>query len=103
MQIDGSAEDRAELIRLCAHLPLALRSAATHVADRDLPDYLAELRGDDRLDALEIEGDAAVRAAFALSYKALPHDAQRLFRLLSVHPGADFDLPDTAALSGLPH
>ncbi|MDX8036493.1 tetratricopeptide repeat protein [Lentzea sp. BCCO 10_0856] len=101
LKIGGAPQDRAELIRLCAHLPLALRIAATHVADRHLPDYLAELRGGDRLDALEIEGDAAVRAAFALSYKALPDDAQRLFRLLSVHPGADFDLPDTAALSGL--
>ncbi len=99
MKIDGSPEDRAELIRLCANLPLALRIAGAHLADRRLPDYLADLRGDGRLDALEIEGDAAVRAAFALSYKALPDDARRLFGLLSVHPGADFDLPDTAVLS----
>lgn len=99
MKIGGSPVDRAELIRLCANLPLALRIAGAHLADRLLPDYLADLRGDGRLDALEIEGDAAVRAAFDLSFKALPDDARRLFGLLSVHPGGDFDLPDTAVLA----
>ncbi|MEV6715129.1 tetratricopeptide repeat protein [Lentzea sp. NPDC051208] len=101
LKIDGAPDDRAELIRLCAHLPLALRIAGAHLADRHLPDYLADLRGDGRLDALEIEGDAAVRAAFALSYKALPDDARRLFGLLSVHPGADFGVRSVAALAGL--
>ncbi|SDN04721.1 Tetratricopeptide repeat-containing protein [Lentzea albidocapillata subsp. violacea] len=101
LKIDGTVDDRAELIRLCANLPLALRIAGAHLADRHLPDYLADLRGDGRLDALEIEGDAAVRAAFALSYKALPSAAQRLFRLLGAHPGADFDLPDALVLGDL--
>ncbi|WP_258947107.1 tetratricopeptide repeat protein [Lentzea californiensis] len=99
MKIDGSSGDRTELIRLCAHLPLALRIAGAHLADQHLPDYLADLRGDGRLDALEIEGDAAVRAAFALSRKALPDDARHLFGLLSVHPGTGFDVEDTAVLS----
>ncbi|MGI5503272.1 ATP-binding protein [Lentzea sp. CA-135723] len=101
MKIDGDPEDRAELVRLCANLPLALRIAGAHLADRDLPDYLADLRGEGRLDALEIEGDAAVRAAFALSCKELPDDVRRLFGLLSVHPGADFDLEDATALGDL--
>lgn len=101
MKIDGSPEERAELIRLCAHLPLALRIAGAHLADRHLPDYLAELRGDGRLDALEIEGDTAVRAAFELSRNALPDDARRLFGLLSVHPGAEFDVWDAAMLGSL--
>jgi tetratricopeptide (TPR) repeat protein len=101
LRIDGEPEDRAELVRLCAHLPLALRIAGAHLADRHLPDYLAELRGDGRLDALEIEGDAAVRAAFGLSYKALPDEARRLFGLLSVHPGADFGVRSAAVLGDL--
>ncbi|WP_196777789.1 ATP-binding protein [Lentzea aerocolonigenes] len=100
-QIDGSSEDRAELIKLCAHLPLALRIAGAHLADRHLSDYLADLRGDGRLDALEIEGDAAVRAAFALSYKALPDDARRLFGLLSVHPGTDFGVRSASVIGSL--
>ncbi|WP_086662636.1 ATP-binding protein [Lentzea kentuckyensis] len=100
-KIDGSAEERAELIRLCANLPLALRIAGAHLADRHLPDYLAELRGDGRLDALEIEGDAAVRAAFDLSYTALPAEARRLFGLLSVHPGTDFGVRSAAVIGDL--
>lgn len=101
LKIDGSAEDRAELIRLCANLPLALRIAGAHLVDRHLSDYLAELRGDGRLDALEIEGDAAVRAAFELSCQSLPDDARRLFRLLGVYPGTDFDVTDAAVLGDL--
>ncbi|MCX2953296.1 ATP-binding protein [Lentzea sp. NEAU-D7] len=101
LKIDGTADDRAELIRLCANLPLALRIAGAHLADRHLPDYLAELRGDGRLDALEIEGDAAVRAAFALSCGALPADARRLFGLLSVHPGTDFGVRSAAVIGDL--
>lgn len=99
-QIDGSPRDRAELIKLCAHLPLALRIAGAHLADRHLSDYLADLRGDCRLDALEIEGDAAVRATFDLSYRALPERAQDLFRLLGQIPGADFGAEAATALLG---
>ncbi|MET8762100.1 tetratricopeptide repeat protein [Lentzea sp. NPDC004782] len=101
LKIGGSPDDRAELIRLCAHLPLALRIAGAHLTDRHLPDYLAELRGDGRLDALEIEGDAAVRAAFSLSCKALPDDARRLFGLLSVHPGTDFGVRSAAVIGNV--
>ncbi|WP_158102660.1 ATP-binding protein [Lentzea kentuckyensis] len=100
-EIEGTPAERAELIRLCAHLPLALRIAGAHLTDRHLPDYLAELRGDHRLDALEIEGDTAVRAAFELSYQSLPDDARRLFRLLGVYPGTDFDVTDAAVLGHL--
>ncbi|WP_052684802.1 tetratricopeptide repeat protein [Lentzea aerocolonigenes] len=99
-QIDGSPQDRVELIKLCAHLPLALRIAGAHLADRHLSDYLADLRGDGRLDALEIEGDAAVQATFDLSYRALPERAQHLFRLLGQIPGADFGVEAATALLG---
>lgn len=100
MRITGSADDRAELVRLCAHLPLALRIAAANVAAGHLSDYLEDLRGDDRLDALEIEGDAAVNATFDLSYRAQPVEAQRLFRLLGLVPGQDFGVEAATALLG---
>ncbi|MDX8143550.1 AAA family ATPase [Lentzea sp. BCCO 10_0061] len=100
MRISGSPDDRAELVRLCAHLPLALRIAAANVAAGHLSDYLADLRGDDRLDVLEIEGDAAVNATFDLSYKAQPVLAQRLFRLLGLVPGQDFGVEAATALLG---
>ncbi|ANZ36614.1 hypothetical protein BBK82_11605 [Lentzea guizhouensis] len=98
MRIEGGERDRAELIRLCANLPLALRIAGANLADRYLPEYVDELRGDDRLDALQIEGDAAVNATFDLSYRAQPVVAQRLFQLLAVIPGQDFGVGAATAL-----
>jgi DNA-binding SARP family transcriptional activator/tetratricopeptide (TPR) repeat protein len=93
----------AELARLCGRLPLALRIAAANLSSRprpDVADYVAELRQDDRLAALAVEGDdtAAVRGAFVPSYRALKPAAQRLFRLLGLAPGADFTVPTAAAL-----
>ena len=98
MRVGGGRHDRAELIRWCAHLPLALRIAAAHLTDRHIADYLAELRGDGRLDALEIEGDAAVHATFELSYRALPERARDLFGLLGQIPGPDFGVEAATAL-----
>ncbi|KOV89780.1 tetratricopeptide repeat protein [Nocardia sp. NRRL S-836] len=98
MRVEGGDHDRAELIRLCANLPLALRIAGANLAGRYLPDYVSELRGDDRLDALQIEGDAAVNATFDLSYRAQPAAAQRLFRLLGLVPGQDFGVGAATAL-----
>ncbi|GAB2865576.1 ATP-binding protein [Lentzea nigeriaca] len=98
MHVGGTAEERAELVRLCAHLPLALRIAGANVAHGHIEDYLAELRGD-RLDVLEIDGDKAVRAAFELSYRALTGAAKRMFRLLGLPPGADLGLDAATALA----
>jgi tetratricopeptide (TPR) repeat protein/DNA polymerase III delta prime subunit len=100
LHIGGSRFERAELARLCGHLPLALRIAAANVAEGHLPDYLTELRGDDRLGALEIEGDAAVWATFELSYRAQSATARRLFRLLGHVPGPDFGAAGATALLG---
>lgn len=100
MRIEGGHHDRAELIRLCANLPLALRIAGANLADRYLPEYISELRGDDRLDVLQIEGDAAVNATFDLSYKAQPVLAQRLFQRLGLVPGHDFSVEGATALLG---
>ncbi|SMC56749.1 ATP-binding protein [Lentzea albidocapillata] len=99
MGVQGTPEERAELVRLCAHLPLALRIAGANVAHGHIEDYLAELRGD-RLDVLEIDGDAAVRATFELSYRALSDEAKRVFRRLGLPPGADTGLGATTALAG---
>jgi DNA-binding SARP family transcriptional activator len=93
-----------ELARMCAFLPLALRIAAANLTDssRGVGDYVAQLGVGDRLAVLEIDGDeeAAVRAAFDLSYRAVPPAAQRLFRLLGVVPGPDFTPDAAAALAG---
>ena len=100
----GEAE---ELARLCGHLPLALRIAASNLAARPGTDpsrYLAELRSGNRLTKLSVAGDpqAAVRNAFEQSYQSLGPDASRLFRLLGVVPGPDFTASAAAALMDVP-
>ena len=88
--------DRAEeLARLCGHLPLALRAAASFLAVRtDLKPsaYLEELRSErTRLEKIGREGvDLDLEACFDLSYSRLPAETARVFCMLSVFP-SDFD------------
>ncbi|MDX3192613.1 tetratricopeptide repeat protein [Streptomyces sp. MN03-5084-2B] len=95
----------AELVRLCARLPLALRIAATRAAahpHQRVDDVVADLADDrTRLDVLSETGDehAAVRAVFDWSYQQLPAEQARLFRRLGLHPGPDLTLPAAAALA----
>ncbi|WP_240490672.1 ATP-binding protein [Amycolatopsis vancoresmycina] len=98
--------DIAELARLCACLPLALRIAAERAATRPwmpLAQLIQDLRDESGLwDALTAEdGEEAdgVRAVFAWSYRALPADAARMFRLLGLHPGPEFSVQAAAELA----
>lgn len=89
----------------CAGLPLALRIAVERLRDRprdridDLVTELSDART--RLDALD-SGDehTSVRAVFEASYRHLPSDAARAFRLFGIHPGHDVDASALAALAG---
>lgn len=101
---DGENEI-AELARLCARLPLALRIAAERAAARPrmpMSELIGDLRDESQLwDALSAETDDeadSVRAVFAWSYRALPVDAARAFRLLGLHPGPDFSTEAVAAI-----
>jgi DNA-binding SARP family transcriptional activator len=98
-EADGAAID--DLARVCAYLPLALRIAAANLTDPscDIAEYVNELVAGDRLAALEVDGEAAVRAAFDLSYRSVPPAGQQLFRLLGVVPGPDFTVDAAAALA----
>ena len=93
------------LAGLCARLPLALRVAAELAAARPgapLAELVAELAIErNRLQLLDAGGDArgAVASVFSWSYNHLPADAAQLFRLLGIHPGADWDLYAAAALT----
>lgn len=95
-------EAAAEVVALCGYLPLAIRIAATRLAQRPswtiaaVADRLRTETG--RLAQLTVE-DRGVGAAFALSYAHLDPAQQRMFRLLGVHPGADFDTYSAAALA----
>ena len=104
----GAQPDAAhQLARACGHLPLALRVAAANLTTRpgqDLAGYAAALHDWGRLAGLDVDGDpqGGVRAAFDLSYERLHEPLRRLFRLLSLAPGADITPPAAAALVGDP-
>ena len=107
----GVDDDRelAELARLCARLPLALRIAAERAAARPrmaLAELIRTLRDESSLwEALSTEDSDeadAVRTVFAWSYRALPPDTARVFRLLGLHPGAEFGVAAAAALTATP-
>lgn len=95
-------EAAAEVARRCGYLPLALRLAAARLAHRpgwrvqDLADRLRDAGG--MLTELVAE-DRTVVDAFALSYAQLAAEEQRVFRLLGLHPGQDFDAYAVAALA----
>ncbi|MFF3750925.1 BTAD domain-containing putative transcriptional regulator [Streptomyces sp. NPDC002018] len=94
-----------DLARLCGWLPLAIRIAAANLianSTMSVAQYCAELAGDNLISGLRVEGDerSTIRAAFDLSYLALPEPAQRTFRLLSLTPGSDITSHGAAALIG---
>jgi tetratricopeptide (TPR) repeat protein/transcriptional regulator with XRE-family HTH domain len=93
------------LAELCARLPLALRVAAELAAsqpDAPLSALVGELSGEaNRLELLDPGGDprGAVAGVFSWSYRHLALDAARMFRLLGLHPGPDWDRHAAAALA----
>jgi DNA-binding SARP family transcriptional activator/tetratricopeptide (TPR) repeat protein len=96
----------AELARLCARLPLALRIAAELANSRPhipLAALAAELEDQEtRLDLLDAGGDpgTAVRAVFSWSCEHLPPGAAAGFAVLGLHPAPDWDCYAAAALTG---
>jgi tetratricopeptide (TPR) repeat protein len=109
---DDPGSELSELARLCDGLPLALRIAAERAAGwptMPLSELMDELRDETArwsvLTADPEEGDqegaGAMRSVFEWSYRALPREAARLYRLLGLHPGNEFGLPAAASLADL--
>jgi DNA-binding SARP family transcriptional activator/tetratricopeptide (TPR) repeat protein len=96
-----------ELASQCCRLPLALRVAAALAAAHPmvplsaLVDELTDLRH--RLNLLAASGDprTEIRTVFSWSYRHLAAGDARVFRLLGLHPGPDFEPYATAALTGM--
>jgi DNA-binding SARP family transcriptional activator/Tfp pilus assembly protein PilF len=103
-RVDAEPQAAARLAGLCCCLPLALRVAAELAAVRpamSLAELAGELHGQGRLDALEAGADpgTAVRAVFSWSCRYLSPATARVFRLVALHPGPDFDFRAVAALT----
>ena len=90
-----------KLVDLCGHVPLALCVAGARLAARskwpvsEMVDAMVHERG--RLAALRMEDVMAVRSALDISYGALPAGAARMYRLMGLWPGVDFDSGVAAA------
>jgi len=96
----------AELVRLCARLPLALRVATARLAIRRhvlIGEHVADLgRAGRLLEVLGRTGDEriAVRTLFDWSYDQLDTGQARLFRWLGLHPALEFGEYAVAVLTG---
>ncbi|MCP2167806.1 DNA-binding transcriptional activator of the SARP family [Goodfellowiella coeruleoviolacea] len=93
----------AELVRLCAGVPLALRIAVARLLGQpgqSVERLAGELRDGDRLAGLALgaAGRMSVRQAFASAYTRLSPRAARAFRFLGVAEDVDFTAESLAAL-----
>ena len=104
--VTADADAAAALVAVCARLPLALRIAA-ELVHRRTPATLATVVNEladhrRRLNLLSAEGDSQsdIGAVFSWSYRHLPPDAARTFRMMGLTPGSDVDAYAAAALVG---
>ncbi|MFB9477177.1 tetratricopeptide repeat protein [Nonomuraea salmonea] len=88
-------ESAAEVLRMCGHLPLALRLAGARLRHR--PGWTVGVLAE-RL----AEGGSEFDTALAMSVRQLDRAQRRLFRMLGLLSGSSFDEYVAAALSGLP-
>lgn len=88
-------ESAAEVLRLCGHLPLALRLAAARLRHR--PGWTVGI-----LVERMAQGASEFDTAFAMSVRQLDRAHARLFRLLGMLPGTSFDEYVAAALADVP-
>ncbi|MFD9698449.1 BTAD domain-containing putative transcriptional regulator [Lentzea sp. NPDC059081] len=99
--LDADPAAVREIVRLCGHLPLAVRIVGARWRTRpawsaqDVTRRLTE----HRLTEL-VAGERSVAGAFALSYQQLTAEQQRLFRRLGLHTGEDWDAHLAAAVIG---
>ncbi|MEV5574096.1 tetratricopeptide repeat protein [Spirillospora sp. NPDC052269] len=88
-------EQAAEVLRLCGHLPLALRLAAARLRHR--PGWTVGI-----LVERMAEGPSEFDTAFAMSVRQLDRSQRRFFRLLGLLPGSSFDEYVAAAVADVP-
>lgn len=91
----------AELVRLCAGLPVALKIAAARLIGRPglpIADLVAEITS--ATAPFAFAGRDPVSAVFSAACVGLEDDAARLYRLLGWYPGRDLTVDTAAVLLG---
>ncbi|MCF6476873.1 SARP family transcriptional regulator, partial [Nonomuraea sp. MG754425] len=92
-RVRAEPEPALRIVRLCGHLPLALRIAGSRLARKPgwTLGHLAGRLGDERrrLDELSA-GDLAVRGSLAVGYRGLPDAERLLLRRLGALSAPDF-------------
>ncbi|WP_410593662.1 ATP-binding protein [Amycolatopsis sp. lyj-23] len=102
---DGVAEGGAQVVQRCGRIPLAIRIAAARLRAHpvwDIGDLDRRLADESALLGELDDGERSLAATFRLSARDLEPAEARLFSLLALHPGADFDVAAASALGGLP-
>jgi tetratricopeptide (TPR) repeat protein len=101
-QRTSDARARADVVRLCGYMPLAIQVVASRLSHHpawtvaDLSSRLANTQSRLR----EIRGDELeVASSFELSYRYLSSEQRRAFRQIGCHAGLDFSLHAAAAAS----
>lgn len=100
------------LARRCGYLPLTLRITLERLATRGIGsfgDCAAKLIGElqnarvvlETFSPLNDDSSTELRVVLSWSYSNIDHDLARTFRLLGLHPGADFGAADAAALAAV--
>jgi DNA-binding SARP family transcriptional activator/tetratricopeptide (TPR) repeat protein len=103
-RVAAEPQAMARAIELCGRLPLAIQVAAARLRDREhwsIEHVVEQLRDQGSRSRFLAVGDRDVMGVLNWSYRYLEPGQQRFFRLLSVHPGPDFDAHAAAALAGV--
>jgi len=103
---EAAEEVVAEIVALCARLPLAIAIVAARAAALPhpaLPEIAAQLRATrGGLDSFAAEDATTdVRSVFSWSCRGLDPAAARVFRLLGLHPGTEVGVAAVASLAGI--
>ncbi|MFI0943965.1 NB-ARC domain-containing protein [Streptomyces sp. NPDC021020] len=104
--VEAEREAAERLVELCGGLPVALQVAAARLVTGGgltLAELAAELEEEaGRLAGLSLFGEESpVSVALGPSYRLLPPEAARLYRLLGWLPSSDFDAGVAAAAAGV--
>ncbi|MDG9675659.1 BTAD domain-containing putative transcriptional regulator [Micromonospora sp. DH14] len=103
-RVEAEPDAAAEVVRLCGHLPLAIRLAGARLAHRRgwrVADLAGQMAGDPLVLHHLAQEQSTVTGAFAASYEPLPGSTKRVFRFLGLYPGNRFSPAAVAALTGL--